>query len=339
MPQKIEVPNIMVFKGLFAIWKERNYDLYFYFSEIFDKALAALESRVKASAIPLVSGNEPVYKAIFLPVGFKIENIALIAVLFRPLHLTLAFSEITKACHRSYLHIVENKIKQYCDEIVIDKIPPIACNDHHQMEKKIIDWAANMKNSNYKCSETQLAIDLTGGTKPMSIGAQNAAKSLDIPAFYLSVDYDTDTQLPIPGTESLVEMHRPYTDLDLVFVIMPFSSELDSVYECIKDSVRDVQLRCVRVDEEIFSGGIMERVRENIYKAGIIIAELSKHNPNVYFELGLAYAKKKKIVMITQKIHKVPFDLKHLRMVKYELSDINGLKEKLKTEFTVLKSA
>ena len=50
MPQKIEVPNIMVFEGLFAIWKERNYDLYFYFSEIFDKALAALSSAVTTLA-------------------------------------------------------------------------------------------------------------------------------------------------------------------------------------------------------------------------------------------------------------------------------------------------
>jgi hypothetical protein len=338
MPQKIEVPNITVFEGLLAIWKQRDYDLYFYFNEIFDKALTALKSRIKASAIQLATGNEPVYKAMFLPVGFKIENIALIAVLFRPLHLTLAFSETTRACHRSYFHIVENKIKQYCPSVIIDKIPPIASDDHHHMEKKIKDWAEKIKNE-HRYSKAQLAIDITGGTKPMSIGAQNAAKSLDIPAFYLSVDYDIDTKQPIPGTESLVEMQRSYTDPDLVFVIMPFSSELDSVYGCIKESVREVQLRCVRVDEEIFSGGIMERVRGNIYKAGIIIAELSKHNPNVYFELGLAHAKKKKIVMITQKIQKVPFDLKHLRMVIYKPSDINGLKEKLKTELTALKSA
>jgi hypothetical protein len=338
MPQKIEVPNITVFEGLFAVWKQRDYDLYFYFDEIFDKALAALTSKVKASAIRLVEGNKPVYKAMFLPVGFKVENIALIAALFRPLHLTVAFSETTSACHRSYFHIVENKIRQYCSSVVIDKIPPIASNDHNQMEKKIKDWMVKIKNE-WRYSEAQLAIDLTGGTKPMSIGAQNAAKLLDIPAFYLNVDYDTDTQLPIPGTESLVEMRRSYTDQDLVFVIMPFSNELDTVYECIKESVRGVQLRCVRVDEETFSGGIMERVRENIYKAGIIIAELSKHNPNVYFELGLAHAKKKKIIMITQKLQKVPFDLKHLRMVIYEPSDINGLKEKLKTELTALKSA
>lgn len=337
MPQEIEASNIIVFEGLFAIWKKRDYDLYFYFDEMFDKVLAALESRVKASAIPLVAGNEPVYKAMFLPVGFKIENIALIAALFRPLHLTLAFSGITKTFHSKYFHIIENKIRQYCDKIIIDKIPPIACDDHIRMQEKIIDWVERMK-KNFRYSDAELAIDLTGGTKPMSIGAQNAAKSLDIPAFYLSVDYNIDTKQPMPGTESLVEMRQSHTDKNLVFVIMPFSREFDVVYECIKDSVKEAQLRCVRVDQEIFSGGIMERVRENIYKAGIIIAELSVNNANVYFELGLSYAKNKKIIMITQTVQNVPFNLKHLRMVTYDRSSTNSLKEKLKAELNALKS-
>lgn len=340
MPRKINVSNPLVFEGLFSIWKQHNYDLYFYFDEIFDKALEALKSRVDAGPIQLKAGDEPIYKAMFLPVGLRIENIALISLLFSPLHLTIAFSETTKASHRRYFHIVEERIQQYSTSTTIDKIPPISSNDHQNIEKKILDWAERIK-TGYGFAADEMAIDLTGGTKPMSIGAQNAAISLGIPAFYLSVDYDLDTKLPLPGTECLLEMPRSQsqTDKNTVFVIMPFSQEFDSVFLGIKESVAESGLRCTRVDQEIFSGGIMDRVRKNIATAGTIIADLSMHNPNVYYELGLGHAWNKNVIMITQDVGRIPFDLKHLRMVVYDREDMDSLRKKLKDELAALKDA
>lgn len=334
------ISDHLFLEGLINVWKQRDYDLYFYFNEIFDRALAALKSSIETSTIQITANGEPIYKGMFIPVGFSAENVALISVLFGPLHLTVAFSETTKAFHRKHFHIVEEKIRQYCPSTTIDKIPSITSDDQLHMEKRILEWAQKMK-ANYGFSEDQLVIDLTGGTKPMSIGAQNAARSLDISAFYLSVDYDIDTQEPIPGTESLLEMVRrqSQTDENSVFVIMPFSKEFDSVYMGIRDSANKAQLRCSRMDEEIFSGGIMDKVRENIAKAGIIIADLSEHNPNVYYELGLAHGWGKMVIMITQDIGNVPFDLKHLRMVMYDRGSIDGLREKLGEELAGLKTA
>lgn len=111
------------------------------------------------------------------------------------------------------------------------------------------------------------------------------------------------------------------------------------VYECIEKSITQAQLKCVRADKEVFSGIIMDQIRENIARAGIIIAELSEQNPNVFYELGLAHAWNKKVIMITQNIRNIPFDLKHWRMVIYDRSNINGLKEKLRAELTAVKSA
>ena len=329
-------------EGLIEIWKKSNYDVDFYFDKIFDIVLVALKSSIETGTTRLMANDEPIYKAMFMPVGLSPENIALVSVLFNPLYLTLAFSETTRAFYRKrrIFPLIEKKIRQYSSHTKFDKTSFLTSNNQKHIEINILEWAQKMM-TNYGFSEDQLAIDLTGGTKPMSFGAQNAARSLDIPAFYLSVDYDHDTGEPVPGTEQLLEMQKKQsqTDEELVFVIMPFGEKFDLVYECIEKSVTRAQLKCVRADKEIFSGIIMDKIRENIARAGIIIAELSEQNPNVFYELGLAHAWNKKVIMITQNIRNIPFDLKHWRMVIYDRSNINGLKEKLRTELAALNFA
>jgi len=322
---------------LLEIWKRRNFDLEFYFQNIFDKVLESLSNTTEDKLREEI--NKGRYKALFTPVGYSIENICVIAAFFKPDYLTMAFSEKTQSFHRRHIHLVEENIKRICSKIIIDKARIIS-DDQKYTEQKIVKWVEEMK-IGCGLSYNQIAIDLTGGTKPMSIGAHNAAVSFeDIDAFYLWVEYDEDTQLPIPGTETLIRLNKEKSqvDKDLVFVIMPFAKEFDSLYENIREAVKGIGLRCIRVDEEIFIGGIMDRVKDNIIKAGIIIAELTEKNLNVYYELGLSHGYNKNVIMLTQDISKLPFDLRHLRMVFYNKEDIAGLKERLTNEIKSIKS-
>jgi hypothetical protein len=186
----------------------------------------------------------------------------------------------------------------------------------------------------------QMAIDLTGGTKPMSIGAYNAAMSFDeIDGYYLRIDYDQATEEPIPGTESLIRLKKgkAQEDKDLVFVIMPFAPGYDTVYQWIETAVTKSGMKCLRADKEIFAGGVMDRVREHIKRAGIIIADLSGRNVNVFYELGLAHAAYKKVVMITQDAGDLPFDVRHLRTVIYDSTDKDTFRNILKDELKFFK--
>jgi len=179
----------------------------------------------------------------------------------------------------------------------------------------------------YGLSLAQIALDITGGTKPMAVGIQNIAQALNIDAYYLKVDYDEDTQSPIPGTEHLLQMSRSFVDDKLVFVVMPFVDEFRNIYELgIKKAIEAGGNTCGRVDEEIFLGGIMDKIRENIAKARFIVADISVYNPNVYYELGLAEGMQKDIIMLTSNVDTLPFDLKHKRVIPYNPNNINQLK-------------
>lgn len=331
--------NHLLFKGLFDIWKGRNYDLYFYFQEIFEKALAEVSRRAEDAAIGLREAEASRYRALFVPVGFSIENVALIASVFKPDYLRLAFTETSRYFHRKHIHLITENIRKRCNGIKIDEVA-ITSDDQLLTEQKILEWVEEMK-TGYGMSYKQMAIDLTGGTKPMSIGANNAALSFEeIDAFYLRTDYDEDTKEPMPGTETLILLKKGKSQEDkkFTFVLMPFAKEYDEIYQWIEEVATAQKVKCLRADKEIFIGGIMDKVKENILKAGILIAELSEKNPNVYYELGLAHANNKRVIMLTQTMENIPFDLKHFRMVIYKPDDGLTFKSQLSQEIDHIKS-
>ena len=331
--------NHLVFKGLFDIWKGRNFDLYFYFQKIFEKALAELSKRTDEASVKLQEADTSKCRALFVPVGFSIENVALIAALIRPSYLRLAFTEISKHFHRKHIHLVIENIRKRCVGIKIDEVA-ITSDDQVHAEQKIIEWLDEMT-TGYGMSYKQIAIDLTGGTKPMSIGAHNAALSFnEVDAFYLKTDYDEDTKEPMPGTETLIRLKKGKSqeDKNLAFVIMPFANEYDDIYCWIEEAATDRKMKCLRADKEIFTGGIMDKVRENILKAGVLIADLTEHNLNVYYELGLSHGASKKVIMLTQNIDNLPFDLSHLRMVIYRPDNRAEFIKQLTQEIDHIKS-
>lgn len=113
------------------------------------------------------------------------------------------------------------------------------------------------------------------------------------------------------------------------FVIMPFSKELDDAYRLgIKSSADECEVRAERLDEQIFSEGMLDRIYRQIDIADFIIADLSDRNANVFYELGYAHAKNKICILITKDAADIPFDLKHRRHIVYGGS-ISYLKSEL----------
>lgn len=106
---------------------------------------------------------------------------------------------------------------------------------------------------------------------------------------------------------------------DLCFVLMPFRDELEAVYsDHIRKVSRSVGLRCKRADDIFSNTTIIEDIWDYINRARIIIADLTGKNPNVFYEVGLAHVLGKHVVLVTQSIDDIPFDLRHLRNIVYE---------------------
>lgn len=77
----------------------------------------------------------------------------------------------------------------------------------------------------------------------------------------------------------------------------------------------------------------MEQIWHQINKSRVLLADLTGKNPNVFYELGLAHARRKPVIFVSGSIDDVPFDLRHLRVVLYNVHE-PGWSEKLKKEIT-----
>lgn len=128
------------------------------------------------------------------------------------------------------------------------------------------------------------------------------------------------------GENAPLSLHNPIfrgksfkVDPTLAFVLMPFAEEFRPIYiEIIKPIVEGFGLTCIRADDLYGSKTIIEDVWKLINEAKIIIADVTGKNANVFYEIGLAHAVGKEVIIISQTIEDVPFDLRHIRCFIYK---------------------
>ena len=107
------------------------------------------------------------------------------------------------------------------------------------------------------------------------------------------------------------------------FVMQPFSGHLGTYYEALfKPAIEKAGLTPMRADDDIFATGkIIDQIWRGIHQATVLVAELTSKNPNVFYELGLAHALRKPVVLVSSNEDDVPFDLRHIRVILYDQSD------------------
>ena len=117
---------------------------------------------------------------------------------------------------------------------------------------------------------------------------------------------------------------------DLVFVLMPFHSDYLSIFDTVSDLCREVNLRCVRGDEELMRSDILTHILHLLVKARIVVAIIDGRNPNVFYELGIAHAIDKPTILLSSDLQDLPIDIKSKRLVVYDSP--KDLAERLRSE-------
>ncbi|MCR4320346.1 MAG: hypothetical protein NUV74_08460 [Candidatus Brocadiaceae bacterium] len=102
------------------------------------------------------------------------------------------------------------------------------------------------------------------------------------------------------------------------FVLMPFKDSLRAVFDDhIVKVCNELGITVTRADQIFSAEPLMEDVRDAVLTARYIVADLTDSNPNVFYELGICHALGKKVILVTQSAE-VPFDVRHIRHIRYE---------------------
>lgn len=114
-----------------------------------------------------------------------------------------------------------------------------------------------------------------------------------------------------------------------IFVLMPFDKVFSDIYQFgIKGAAEDIGAYAERLDDQIFTDGILDRIFNQINRADVIVADMTGRNANVFYEVGYAHALGKIVLLLTQDAEDIPFDLKHRQHVVYGQS-IDSLRKQL----------
>ena len=128
------------------------------------------------------------------------------------------------------------------------------------------------------------------------------------------------TRIP-PSTEFLrshgIEPSKLGIRRDLIFVLTPFHEDLSDEFNAIVSVGRDVGFIVNRGDERVSAGEIFPQLLLQIVQSRIVIANISGRNPNVFYELGIAHALDKPVILLAHKNSEVPFDIRAKQIVFY----------------------
>lgn len=122
------------------------------------------------------------------------------------------------------------------------------------------------------------------------------------------------------------------------FVIQPFDGgKYDKRYmDALAPAIKEAGLDPYRVDTDPNVDKPIEAIERGIRESVICLADITTDNPNVWYELGFAFASNKPVIMVCcndRQGQGFPFDIQHRTVVKYKSESTSDF-DKLKTEVT-----
>ncbi|PIO94617.1 hypothetical protein CBI55_08740 [Pseudomonas syringae] len=126
---------------------------------------------------------------------------------------------------------------------------------------------------------------------------------------------------------------RPVQQVDpnLISAMMPFAG-FEAVWAGIQQVAQRNGMTAKRADNVWEHHEIIQDIVALIDDAAIIICDCTGRNANVFYEIGIAHALGKDLILITQSANDIPFDLLHHRYLAY-LNNGEGM-EKLMAELS-----
>ena len=120
--------------------------------------------------------------------------------------------------------------------------------------------------------------------------------------------------------------------MEKCFVIQPFDNDkFDKRFvDIFEPAILKAEFEAYRIDKDLSVRIPIDEIEKGISESVICFAEITSDNPNVWYELGFAFACNKDVVMVCsdERQGKFPFDIQHRHVITYKTSstsDFNTL--------------
>lgn len=119
------------------------------------------------------------------------------------------------------------------------------------------------------------------------------------------------------------------------FIICPIGDEgsetrlnADKIFKYIITPVCEAcDFNPVRIDQQNDTNSITQAIIDSLESSELVIADISGHNPNVFYEMGYRARTKKPMIHLRKKGELLPFDITTIRTLEYDLTDLDSVEE------------
>ncbi|WP_286926035.1 MULTISPECIES: hypothetical protein [Lysinibacillus] len=114
------------------------------------------------------------------------------------------------------------------------------------------------------------------------------------------------------------------------FVVCPIGADnspqrkrSDTVLKHIIEPVcKELEFEVIRVDQIHGVDKIDTTIINHLETAELVIADMTEHNPNAFYEIGFRHALNKPLIPIKDEDTSIPFDLANVRTITYATNDL-----------------
>lgn len=132
--------------------------------------------------------------------------------------------------------------------------------------------------------------------------------------------------------------------MEKCFVIQPFDNDkFDKRFvDIFEPAISKADFQPYRIDRDLSVRVPIDEIEKGISESAICFAEITTDNPNVWYELGYAFACDKDVVMVCsdeRQPGKFPFDIQHRHIITYKTSstsDFNSLADTITRKIKAL---
>ncbi len=253
----------------------------------------------------------------------------------------LSLTELGNRASNPEASVVEKTKARF--ESAIERIPGFKCLYEKLLGNKLPsrevlrDYATDC---GVKADDSSLCVDIfVGNAKFLGIlrvlsGAERIV-SIDQSMEEIARNPQTAISPPSSMVEEAAAVPRevePLSKVDfskICFYIAPIGEEgsehrkhSDMIHASfIERALEGLGLRLVRADKITQPGMITAQVIQYLLKSKVVVADLSFHNPNVFYELAIRHMTGLPTVHLIRKDDKLPFDLKDFRTITIDTSD------------------
>jgi len=110
-------------------------------------------------------------------------------------------------------------------------------------------------------------------------------------------------------------------------VIAPFDAAGKRVLDSVRGALEDLGVEVFRFDNFVPGASYANALTDAVRSSDFLVVDVTRQNPNVFYELGFAHALRKPTILITssESSGALPSDLTGFQYIVYEPGNLRGL--------------